>query len=161
MARSVNARSGAIRVRRLLARAGMPRPQVFPIRRGLLLAVVAGVVASCTSAGSGADLTSSTWTLTELTGAAPLEGTTIELSFPSDGQASGSAGCNRFTGGATVGDGNLRFADLASTMMSCEDLVMEQEAAFFAMLPRVVGFEIVDDELRLTDEDGEVVARFA
>jgi heat shock protein HslJ len=136
-----------------------------PSRRSLrraaaaLLAVVA--VTACSGSAAEAEVADVTWTLTELEGAAALPEATVDLTLTADGTVSGSAGCNQYTGSATFADGEMTLGpNLASTMMACEDPIMAQESAFLAALERVSGYEVGDGELRLTDSDGNVLARF-
>lgn len=64
-------------------------------------------------------------------------------------------------GGVTFGDGEITFGpNLASTRMACEEAVMAQESAYLDLLERVSGYEIGGGELRLTDSNGNVLARF-
>lgn len=126
-----------------------------------LLAVLAGLVAAVAGCGqAAAGVEGPTWTLTELHGAPPMPGTTIDLTIADD-SVSGTSGCNRFVGSATVTGTELRLApDLAGTMMSCEDDISAQEQAFIEALQAVTSYEVAGDVLSLADADGTVVARF-
>lgn len=125
----------------------------------MLLAVAA--LAACSGAAAEAELTDVTWTLTELEGSAPLADTNVHLVISADGSLAGSGGCNRYMGGVTFGDGEITFGpNLASTRMACEEAVMAQESAYLDLLERVSGYEIGGGELRLTDSNGNVLARF-
>lgn len=102
------------------------------------------------------------WKLTSL-GDAPLtaSGPPREphlILHPDDHRASGSGGCNRFTGSYELDGRALTFGPIASTMMACAE-GMDTEAAFFAALRRVRAWRIATG-LELLDADGVVVARF-
>ncbi len=64
----------------------------------------------------------------------PLAGTTLTATFGADGQVSGNAGCNTFTGGYTLEGTSLTVGPLATTMMACEQDVMDQETQFLTAL---------------------------
>lgn len=136
-----------------------PSRRFFRIALAVFAAVLA--VTACSGAASEAEVADVPWTMTELAGAAPLADTVVDFNLTADGTVSGSAGCNQYTGSATFADGEMTLGpNLASTMMACEDPIMAQESAFIAALERVAGYELVDGELRLTDADGNVLARF-
>ncbi len=128
----------------------------------LLAALVALVALTGCGTGTEDDPTNRTWTLTELEGAGLVEGTTIDLTITDDG-VSGAAGCNTYTGSATVdvAEGTMTLGpDIASTMMACDQAIMDQEQKFLDALARVTGYQMAADELILLDEAGIAVATF-
>jgi heat shock protein HslJ len=50
--------------------------------------------------------------------------------------------------------------NLASTMMACEEPIMDQERRYLDSLVRVRSYEIVDGDLTLIDDTGTVVLTF-
>lgn len=70
------------------------------------------------------------------------------LRFMADGGASGFAGCNRWTAGATLTGEGLAFERPTSTMMACPEPAMAIEQAFLAALSTVTRHDI-DDAGRL------------
>ncbi len=75
-------------------------------------------------------------------------------------RASGSGGCNRFTGAYTrTALEGLVFSPMASTMMACAD-GMDTERVYLKALSRVKTFNILGPILELYDEGGTLVARF-
>ena len=78
-----------------------------------------------------ATLTNTYWKLVELDGAAVRFGEDRELHMilKGDNQVRGYAGCNQFTGSATVTGDALSFGPIASTRRMCPD-VMQQEDEF-------------------------------
>jgi heat shock protein HslJ len=82
-----------------------------------------------------------------------LAGTEVTLTLEG-GAASGTAGCNRFSGGYTLDGGSLSFGPLATTKMACPDDVMDQEQAVLAALEGVAGWAVEGDRLSLADADG-------
>lgn len=83
-----------------------------------------------------------------------------ELRIDPDGKVSGSTGCNRFTGTATIVGSSLTFAPLATTRMACDPAAMKQESAILAALQSARSFAVVgSDRLNLLDAAGQPVAR--
>ena len=79
------------------------------------------------------------------------------LQFMSQGEGNrvhGFAGCNNFNGGYEIGEGKLSFGNLASTMMACPE--MELEDRFYALLQAVETFDIEAGWLILSGADGEL-----
>ncbi|MBN2149633.1 MAG: META domain-containing protein [Anaerolineales bacterium] len=97
------------------------------------------------------------WNLVSLNGDPLISGTQITIEF-SDGQASGSSGCNSY-GGKYEQDGNgIKFSDMASTLMACADSgMMAQESAYLAALQAVESYEVSADTLTLSGADVELV----
>jgi heat shock protein HslJ len=130
------------------------------MRLALVLVALLAVV-GC-AGGSVADPSGRTWQLTDLEGAPPLEGTTVDLTIDGE-QVSGSSGCNTYTGTVTVDpeEGAMTLGpNLASTMMACEEPIMDQEQRYLDALMRVTSYEMVDDTLTLLDESGAALATF-
>jgi heat shock protein HslJ len=110
-------------------------------------------------------LTGTTWVLTSIaTGDAvssTVAGTEVSLDLADDGRASGTAGCNRFSGGYEVDGDSLSFGPLAATKMFCgEDGVMEQEQRVFAALEATRSFTIDGSALTFVDEGGAMLLAF-
>lgn len=124
----------------------------------ILLVVVLGACGS----GTENDPMDRTWELTSLEGDALVEGTTIDLTINDEG-ASGNAGCNTYNGSATVdtSDNSMTIGpDIISTMMACEEPIMDQELKYLDALVRVTSYEMAPDELILKDAQGIEVAVF-
>ena len=126
---------------------------------GLCLGMM--ILTACASSGSGqpGDLTGKVWALTELVGKPPLAGTGISAEFTADGKVAGSAGCNRYSGTYTVSGSNITFSSpMASTMMMCDQALMDQESAYLQMLGDVKTFAVSGDQLTLSGADGSQLA---
>ena len=74
------------------------------------------------------------WLLEDLGGRGVMDMAQTTLEFDGGGRASGSGGCNRFTGSYTFTDGELSFGPLAGTKMMCPEAVMDQEDRFHQAL---------------------------
>jgi copper homeostasis protein (lipoprotein) len=80
------------------------------------------------------------------------------LVLRSDGQVTGFAGCNQFTGSYTVDGFTVEFGPLAMTQRACLS-GMETEAAFANAMKETVRFRLLAHYLELLDADGRTVAR--
>jgi heat shock protein HslJ len=133
-------------------------------KKVLLLSIFAAMIilAACASPASqsgGGDLTGKVWALTELTGKPPLAGTGISAEFSADGRVSGSAGCNRYSGTYTISGKSITFSSpMASTMMMCDQAVMDQENAYLKALQEAKTFAVKGDQLTLTGANNTALA---
>ncbi len=91
-----------------------------------------------------------------------LEGTTLTASFGEDGNISGSAGCNNFSGPYTTDGNKITIGPLASTMMACEGPaeIMEQEAQYLAALQSAATYQIEGNVLELRTAEDAIAAFF-
>ena len=99
-------------------------------------------------------LAGSNWTFVSIGGVAVAKDRPTSLQF--DGaRLSGSAGCNRFSGGYSAADGTLTAGPLMATEMACPGPGMTQEAAFFQLMAAPVSLTFADDgTLILTGSEG-------
>ncbi len=99
-------------------------------------------------------LAGSNWTFVSIGGVAVAADRPTSLQF--DGtRLSGSAGCNRFSGGYSAADGTLTAGPLMATKMACPGAGMTQEAAFFKLMAAPVSLTFADDgTLILTGSEG-------
>jgi len=91
-------------------------------------------------------------------GDAPQGEPTLTLD-PEGNRASGTGGCNRFTGGYQLDGNKIEFSPIAATRMMCPE-GMDTEDAFFYVLAEARSFAMVDGHLEFYDADGERLARF-
>ena len=123
----------------------------------IILAVVA--VSACTSSGSSAapsgggdpaSLDGTSWTLTTIGGTEVAVESVPTLVFAEGGAVSGNAGCNQFSGTATIGDGTIDFGALASTRMACVDEAATQlETEYLAALDAATTWSVDDGTLTI------------
>lgn len=118
----------------------------------IVLLLAAAPLASAQDAPS---LAGSNWTLVSIDGQAVADGTEITLAFDEDGRVGGSAGCNSYGGEYTFGDGSLTFGGLFSTMMACEDAIMQQESAYLAALQSATRAEWAEGQLVIVYGEGQ------
>jgi putative lipoprotein len=83
------------------------------------------------------------------------------LEIAADGQVSGSAGCNRISGKATLDGAYLSFGPMISTKMACAPAIMDQESKFLSALgdTRLWRIDEQRDKLILVDAHGVTVLR--
>lgn len=113
---------------------------------------------------NAASLTDTYWKLIELDGdeivLAPTQQREVRITLASEGsRASGFSGCNQFMGAYVQDGNNLKFTQMAGTMMACEAPLMELESQVLKMLSVTTGYRIDDGQLNLLAGD-KVLARF-
>jgi heat shock protein HslJ len=78
-----------------------------------------------------------------------------------NGQVSGSAGCNTYSGGYTAGNergkNTIEFTPLSTTMMMCEESIMESETQFLAGLESATSYVVEGHTLSLNYRGGTLV----
>jgi heat shock protein HslJ len=119
-----------------------------------LVAIAGAVIWSVADSGGGDPLADTSWTLSDLYGAA-VTGTAPTIAF-TDTDMNGTGGCNSFGGTyATEGD-TISFGPIASTLMACEGPTMEQETVYLAALDGAQTYAIDGDSLRITGGAGSL-----
>jgi heat shock protein HslJ len=90
-----------------------------------------------------------------------LPGTTVTMSFSADGKVSGSSGCNTYTSTYVVDGSKLTMTAPIGTKVLCSEPagIMEQEAAFLTLLPKVGAYAIDGANLSLQTADGKALAQ--
>jgi heat shock protein HslJ len=101
-----------------------------------------------------AGLDGTSWTLTEIGGAAPVAGSPATLEFLADGGVAGTTGCNRYFGGFTADAASLSFGQMGSTKMACEPALMDQENRYLEIIGRAASYTLAADTLTITADDG-------
>ncbi len=86
-----------------------------------------------------------------------IESSHLDIVFAGT-EASGSSGCNRYSGPYTLDGNSITVGPFESTLMACEEPLMAQEAAYLAALQSAAEFDIEGSTLTLLDADGAEVA---
>jgi putative lipoprotein len=107
-----------------------------------------------TPAGS---LQGTEWRAQEIGGRSVLDMVQATLSIEAGGRISGSAGCNRYFGTASVKDGMIEVGPLGTTRMACMPAQMDQEKNFLDAIAKTRGFHVEDGRLVLLDDDGRTL----
>lgn len=77
------------------------------------------------------------WLTEDISGGGVIDRLQTVLEIAPDGKVSGTGGCNRFAGTATIKGDSIGFGALAATMMACPPASMDQERKFFDALKSV------------------------
>jgi heat shock protein HslJ len=113
--------------------------------------------------GGAATLENTSWKLTGLgnsfVSAPSPQREAYFLLDPANHRVSGSGGCNRLTGIYKLDGNQLKFGQMAGTMMDCPE-GMDTEQAFLTSLGQVTTWKITGQSLELFDSDGKVLAQF-
>jgi heat shock protein HslJ len=141
-------------------------PVVFCAVLGMcaLVALTAGCgTAALGQADDSKALEGKTWRATVIAGLAEVQtakGAAATVKF-SAGQAGGSGSVNSWGGSYTTGPGNtIHISDIATTEMAGPQDLMEQEAAYYAALPKAATYQITETSLTLFDSEGEVLVTY-
>ena len=86
----------------------------------------------------------------------PTGDTPPTLAFDEALSVSGFAGCNQYTGAATIEGSSISLGPLATTQMACPGAAGIAETAFLSAMNEVEGFAI-DSQGQLVLEDGVVL----
>ncbi len=135
---------------------------------GMGVAVLALGCASAPPASSATEKTvpgaqsllGSEWELLDLGGAPVVEDHRPTLSFLDPGRISGNASCNRYGGGADLGEGTIKVGLLQTTRMACAPEIDAQERAYLVALQNARRLEFVGGALVLHSESLEEPLRF-
>lgn len=80
----------------------------------------------------------------------------VEINF-TDSTVSGKAPCNRYTGSYTTKGTGIKFGNIASTMMYCDNKMNEEDAFFMLLRTRISAFTVNGDTLYLRDGASNIV----
>jgi len=82
-------------------------------------------------------------------------GSTTTADFGADGKLTGSAGCNQYSATYTTsGSKGITITQPITTLMACENNLMQQESQYLSLLPKASTYEIAGDQLTLFDSTG-------
>jgi heat shock protein HslJ len=84
----------------------------------------------------------------------PIAGTTLTATFTPDGKVAGNAGCNTYNGEYKLDGTSLTVGPLATTMMACDQAVMDQETQFLAAFQTPTTVETSGATVTLRDASG-------
>jgi len=101
------------------------------------------------------------WVLSTYGGNSVLNETQVTAAFK-DGQVSGFAGCNTYSGSYERTTTELTIAALNSTQQNCENPtgIMDQENEYLALLVSAATFSIQDQQLNIFNQSGLMVLVF-
>ena len=127
-------------------------------RTVLILLIMVALISAC--GASTASLTGATWTVTALSGvnvdpSVPMTGT-----FGTDGKLTGSGGCNNYTANYTASGSNLTIDSPSSTMMTCTEVVNQQESEYLYLLENSSTYNIKGSTLTIKDSTGQTIIEY-
>ena len=136
---------------------------------GVAVATLAVGCASAPASPAGSEKTvpgpqsliGSEWELRDLGGTPVLDDRRPTLSFVEPGRISGNASCNRYGGGADLGDWTIKVSPLAVTKMACTPEIDSQERAYLAALQNASRLELAGKELVVHTDSLEKPLRFS
>lgn len=102
------------------------------------------------------------WLAEDIRGGGVIDRLQTVLEIAADGTVSGTGGCNRMAGKATISNDKLAFSPLASTNMACTPAAMAQEQKFLAALGEVRSWRVdpAQKKLTLLGADGGLLVVF-
>lgn len=112
------------------------------------------LLTACSPKETTANLTGKTWELVSIVGQPAIMGIKTSLIFSEDGTINGNVGCNSFSGNYRQSGNELDFSQMLSTMMACEDAIMEQEYGVLSALNGTLTFQTKGSILSLFTADG-------
>lgn len=134
--------------------------------RNLIIAIiiiVSQLLSACGSSNTGSiTLDGSEWFLVNMNNQLLQAGNVITIKF-TEGQVSGSAGCNSYGGDYTISqDDVINIGMIMSTAMAClnSDGIMEQERIYLMKLAETSYFQVVGDELFMEDVNQDILLVF-
>lgn len=84
-----------------------------------------------------------TWVVEDILGGGIIDSSRVTLDF-SEQRVAGRASCNSYQGAWSLQDGQLSIVDVAVTMMSCPEAIMNQERRFLDALESTDGMRFDD-----------------
>ena len=127
----------------------------------LFAILILAAVSACSAFSSQPNLEGTAWELTQLQGQPVTAGKIPTLAFR-DGQVSGNASCNSFSGPYQRGFGEtLKFGSMMSTLMACLDSgQMEREGLYLGALAQTAKYRVENGHLYLYDQGGSLLVEF-
>jgi len=130
-----------------------------------LTVVVSFTLISCASSTTVADsatesIKNTSWSLVQMPNQSLVADTLITLNFDND-KITGSDGCNRYNALYTVNEDRLNISrSIATTMMACPELIMQQASSYTSALAQAMSYKIEGAQLVLLDTEGNPLATF-
>jgi putative lipoprotein len=125
----------------------------------VLLALIAGAAMTGDASGAGR-LEGPTWLAEDIKGGGVIDNAQSRIAFAAGGKVTGSGGCNRLFGSATIAGDALSFGGIGTTRMACAPALMDQEHKFLAALAATRTFRFEGPYLKFYDAGGAELVRF-
>lgn len=138
---------------------------LLPLITGICLAAV--LVAGCTTYTTTPQLLGTSWNLAYYINSSGvwspvISGTNVTATFGTNGQLTGSAGCNQYGAGWSVNGNAITISNATSTLMFCAEPagLMDQESAYLADLPMAKSWTTDTTTLSFYDASGKIVIQY-
>lgn len=90
----------------------------------------------------------------------PAPGSQITIFFGADGRLNTNGGCNNLNGAYSVSGSNIIVGSLSGSMITCGDVLDQQERSYTIALQAATTFEIAGTQLIIRNTAGQEVLRF-
>ncbi len=133
----------------------------MPTTKLLALTTLAVILLACAPRGddtANGGLGNTSWTVLSIAGQPTAPDARPTMTFDAGGTVSGSGGCNQYTGGFRTDGDRIAFGQVSSTLMGCEGLRGQQEAAFLSGLQGAATWRQGDDGNLVIGGAAEIVA---
>jgi heat shock protein HslJ len=107
------------------------------------------------SASADSMMPTGKWLAEDIDGGGVIDRLQTTLDIRDDGIVTGTGGCNRYAGSATVDGNTIKFLPMASTRMACSTAAMRQEGKFHATLEKIRAWRIDEARRKLFLLDGQ------
>ncbi|PPD45858.1 MAG: META domain-containing protein [Methylocystis sp.] len=99
-----------------------------------------------------------TWLVEDIAGRGVIDNAQTTLVIGPDGKTSGSTGCNRFIGKATIAGDRIRFGQMGVTLRACPPALGDQERKFLTALKQARAARLdAMGRLQILSESGEAL----
>ena len=121
------------------------------LRRAVIVIATAGLLLAGAAPAMAGDVVSTSATKSPVGDwRTRTNGVKQTITFTKDGKVFGDAGCNRFTGGYSTGsDGAITIGPLATTLMMCQEDVMNAETTFLVRIQAAVSYRATAKKLQV------------
>ena len=131
----------------------------------LTLANARGKAVLTYKAETPVSLTGGTWVMTMVNNGkqavvSALPDVEVTAIFGADGQLSGSGGCNTYSAPYTVDGNRIKIGMAITTLMACEQPIMDQEAQYLAAIRTAAVYKIEGSQLELRNATGSLLASY-
>ena len=115
------------------------------------------IVALSACSGSSSPSLVGDWKLVSYNSTPALPEVDTNITFDAE-RMGGSVGCNSFGGDYKVSGATITFGPVMSTMMACDEKIMQQEGSVLGTFVETVNFKMDGNTLTITSTDGKSTA---
>ena len=112
------------------------------------------------ASGGGAEVTGIRWRPVMVGDDAIPDDSGMFIQFEVDGSIKGHGGCNGFSGSLEQAKTGVGVGPLRITRKACPEPIMSRETTFLDAVHKTRNFDRGNDDMRLLDEENDVLAEF-